>query len=54
MFHVISNANSIVEHVIQVKNGITKYVNASVKIIVCAQKIIVGILAYVFDITESI
>ena len=54
MFHMVSNANSIVQHVIQIKNGKTKHVNVSAKIIVCPQKIIVGILAHVFDIIESI
>ena len=54
MFHLISNANSIVQHVIQIKTGKAKHVNVSVKIIVCAQKILVGILAHVLDIIESI
>ena len=47
-FHVIVNANLIVQHVIQIKNGVTKHVNVNVKIIVNAKKIIVGILAHVF------
>ena len=34
--------------IIQIKNGIMKHVNASVKIIVSAKKITVGILAHVF------
>ena len=34
MFHVIPNAGSIVQHVIQIKNGMMKHVNVSVKIIV--------------------
>ena len=34
--------------IIQIKNGIMKHVNASVKIIVSAKKITVGILANVF------
>ena len=38
----------MVQHVIQTKNGIMKHVNVSVKSIVRVQKIIVGILAYVF------
>ena len=38
----------MVQHVIQTKNGIMKYVNMSVKSIVRVQKIIVGILAHVF------
>ena len=45
---VIANANSIVEHVIQIKNGIMKYVNVGVKIIVSTKKIIAGILPHVF------
>ena len=48
MFHVIVNANSIVEHVIQIKKGIIKHVNVNVKIIVLLKKIIVVILAQVF------
>ena len=32
VFHVIVNANSIAQHVIQIKNGIMKPVNVSVKI----------------------
>ena len=32
IFDVIANSNSKVQHVIQVKNGITKHVNVSVKI----------------------
>ena len=37
MLHAIVNAVSIIQHVIQVKNGITKHVNVNVKIIVSAQ-----------------
>ena len=48
IFHVIVNANSVVQHVIQIKNGIIKHVNVNVKCIVSAKKIIVGILAHVF------
>ena len=44
---MIVNANSIVQHVIQIKNGIIKHVNVNVKIIVSAKEIIVGILAHV-------
>ena len=44
----ILNSNPIVQHVIQIKNGIIKYVNVNVKNIVRAKKIIVGILAHVF------
>ena len=45
---MIVNANSIVQYVIHIKNGIIKHVNVNVKIDVSAQKIIVGILAHVF------
>ena len=48
IFHVIVNANSIVQYVIQIKNGIIKHVNVNVNIIVCTKKIIVGIPAHVF------
>ena len=41
MFHVIVNENSIVQHVIQMKNGIIKYINVNVKIIASAKKIMV-------------
>ena len=34
MFHGNKNENSIVQHVIQIKNGIMKHVSVSVKIIV--------------------
>ena len=36
-------------HVIQMKNGIMKHVNVSVKIILSANRIIIGILAHVVD-----
>ena len=48
MFHVIVHVNSIVQHIIQIRNGITKHVNVNVKIIISAKKIIVVILALVF------
>ena len=48
MFHVIVNANSIVQHVIQIKNEIMVNINVSVKSILCAKKILVRILAQVF------
>ena len=44
---MILNANSIVQHIFQMKNEIIKHVNVTVKIIVNAKKIIVGILAHV-------
>ena len=45
---MIGNASSVVQHVIETKNGTIKHVNVSVKIIVSAKKIVVGILANVF------
>ena len=36
--HVIVNANSIVQYLIQIKNGIIKHVNVNVKIILRAKK----------------
>ena len=48
------NANSIVQHVIEIKNGIIKHVNVNVKIIISAKKIVVGILAHVFLRTTGI
>ena len=42
------NANSMVQHVIQIKNEIMKHANVSVKIFLCAKKIKVGNLGYVF------
>ena len=45
---MIVNSNSIVQHVIHIKNGIMKIANVSLKIIIHAKKTIVGILAYVF------
>ena len=45
---MIVNADSIVQHVIQIKNGIIKHVNVNVTIIISVKKIIAGILAHVF------
>ena len=45
---MIANANSILHYVIEIKNGITKFVNVSVKTILRVGKIIVRILAHVF------
>ena len=45
---MIVNASSIVQHVIQMENGIKVNVNVSVKRVERAEKIIVGILAHVF------
>ena len=53
IFYVILNANPLVQHVNQIRNGIMKHVNVNVKIIVNAQKI-VGILAHAIVRTESI
>ena len=39
ILHVILNANSRVQYVIQIKNGITKHVNVNVKIIAYANYI---------------
>ena len=35
---MILNGNSIVQHAIQIKNGIKKYVNVNLKIIISAKK----------------
>lgn len=43
-----ANANSTVQHVIQVKNGIMINVSISVKSMMRAKQDIVGILAHVF------
>ena len=45
---MIVNENSIVQHGIQIQNGIIKHINVNVKIIVHAKNIIVGILANEF------
>ena len=45
---MILNTNSIVQDVIQIKNGIIKHENGSVKNITHVKKIIAGILAHVF------
>ena len=37
IFHVVVNANSIVQHIIQIRNGIMKHVNLSVQIIADAK-----------------
>ena len=44
IFHVIVDANSIVKHGIQIKHGIMININASIKRIVRAKKIIVRIV----------
>ena len=48
IFHVIVNANSIVQYKSQIKNGVIKHVNVNVKITPGAKKIIFGILAHAF------
>ena len=45
---MVVNPNSMVQHGVQIKNGIMMSVNVSVKRIACAKKIIVGILANKF------
>ena len=47
IFHVIVNVHSIAKLVIQIKNGIMINSNSSIKIIIRAKKIIVGILTHV-------
>ena len=44
---MIVNANSIVQHVIEIKNGMIN-LNANVKSIMLTKKITVGILAHIF------
>ena len=51
---MILNINSIVQLVIQIKNGIMKHDKVRVKIISHAKKIIVGILVHGFMKTISI
>ena len=46
--------NSIVHLAIQIKNGIMKHINVTVKIIVRAKNIIDGILTHVFARIASI
>ena len=51
---MIANVNSILKHVIEIKNRIIRYINVNVKFIVAAKKLIVGILAHVFERIASI
>ena len=44
---MILNPNSILQHLIQIKNEKLTHVNVSVKIIARAKKVLVGILAFV-------
>ena len=48
IFDVAVNANSLVQHLIRIKNGIIKHVDMNLKIIVSVKKIMVVILAHVF------
>ena len=48
------NANTIVQHVIPIKNGMVINVNVNVKTIVSAKEIVVGILAHALVKTASI
>ena len=45
---MIANANLIIQFAIQIKNGIMKHANVSVKTILHTKKFIVGILAHAF------
>ena len=53
IFHVIVNANSIVQYKSQIKNGVIKHVNVNVKITPGAKNIF-GILAHAFVRTVKI
>ena len=48
MINAIVNTNSIVQHVTQIKNGIMKDANMSVKIVIITEKIKVWTLADLF------
>ena len=50
---MIVNANSIVEHVIKIKNKIIKHVSVNVKIIIHAKEFTVGILAQIIVINVT-
>ena len=54
IFHVTVKANSIVQYVTKIKNGITKHGNVNVKTTLRGKKVIVRILAHVFLRTVSI
>ena len=45
---MIANVNSILQHVIQIKNGIIIHASASVKSITRAKNMIIWMLAHVF------
>ena len=46
---MIINANSIISHVFQIKNEITKHVNVIVKNSTFSKKIIIGMVAQAFE-----
>ena len=48
IFDMIINPNSMIQHMIEIKNGLMTNVNMSVKNIALAKKIIAGILVHVF------
>ena len=48
------NVNSTVQHVIQINIGIMNHVNANLKTIKRAKKILVGVLMHIFKRTVSI
>ena len=50
---MIVNANSLVEHEIQIKNGIINHVNMSVKVVIRAKRFIVR-RGHVFERMASI
>ena len=54
IFHVTANEDSIMKYVIQIKNGILKHVNVSLKLIVHAKKIVLGIPEHIFVSTAGI
>ena len=54
IFYVIENSNSIVLHVIHIRNGVMINVNVRVKSIAREENINVGMLAHVFVSTVSI
>ena len=54
MYHANGNANLMVENVIQIKSGIMINIDASVKTIIYAKKIIFGILLHEVTKMENI
>ena len=51
---MIVNTNSIVQHVIQNKNGVIKHVSVNIKVVISVKKTIHGIVAHVFVEMKSI